>query len=215
MPLLLCDLDDTLVDRARVFAEWADEFSQCHHLDADGRRWLVAIDQRGSAPREKFWTAMKERFHLRADVEGLVAQWSTCFPDRYRCDQIVLDELASLRNAGWTLAIVTNGGADVQARKLAASSLDQIAHAVCISGADGLRKPDRAIFALAAKRAAHPLHGGWMIGDNPHEDIEGAAHAGLRTIWLHRGRTWPLDSVAPDITADDIVQALRHVRNGA
>lgn len=141
-----------------------------------------------------------------------MAQWSRTFPDRYRCDQAVLDELAGLTHAGWTLAIVTNGGAEVQARKLAASGLDQVAHAVCISGAEGLSKPDRAIFALAAKRADHPLHGGWMIGDNPREDIEGAHHAGLNTIWPHRGRTWPLDAVTPDNTADNIIQALRHIR---
>lgn len=212
VPLLLCDLDDTLVDRARVFAEWVDEFSQLHHLDDDGRRWLVNLDEFGRASREGFWTAIKARLHLCADVEALVADWSTSFADRYRCDQIVLDELARLNDFGWTLAIVTNGGADVQARKLAACGLDQVAHAVCISGAEGLSKPDRAIFALAAKRADHPLHGGCMIGDNPREDIEGAHHVGLRTIWLHRGRTWSLDSVTPDVTADNIVQALRHIQ---
>jgi len=213
--LLLCDLDDTLVDRDRVFAEWADEFSRLHHLDEDTRRWLVTIDQLGSAPRGDFWSAVKERLTLPLDVEDLVTHWSTSFADRYRCDQRVLDELVSLRNAGWTLAIVTNGGAEIQARKLAASGLDQAAQALCISGAEGLCKPDSAIFTLASKRAGHPLQGGWMIGDNPREDIEGAHHAGLRTIWLHRERLWPLDSVTPDVTANDIVEALRHVRTSS
>ncbi|WP_295700298.1 HAD family hydrolase [Lapillicoccus sp.] len=212
MPLLVCDLDDTLVDRVRVFAAWAGELARRHQLGAETHEWLVMIDERGSAPREEFWSAVRERFNLPAEVGDLVAEWIASFPDRYPREPPVLEELISLRDEGWTLAIVTNGGADVQARKLAASGLDQIAHVVCISGVIGLRKPDRAIFDLAAQRAHQPLLGGWMIGDNPREDIEGGHDAGLKTIWLQRERAWPLDSVTPDLTVDDILQALRHVR---
>lgn len=48
-----------------------------------------------------------------------------------------------------------------------AAGLDELVDAVCISGAVGVREPERRIFEPAAERAGVPLEDGWMIGDNP------------------------------------------------
>lgn len=55
-----------------------------------------------------------------------------------------------------------------------------------ISAEARVRKPDRAIFELAARRLGVPLHG-WMIGDGLESDIAGGAAAGLRTAWITGG----------------------------
>jgi putative hydrolase of the HAD superfamily len=47
-----------------------------------------------------------------------------------------------------------------------------------------------------------------MAGDNPEADIAGGARVGLRTIWLRRGREWPLDDVEPTHTVDTLDEAL-------
>jgi len=39
-------------------------------------------------------------------------------------------------------------------------------------------------------------------------DIVGARRAGIYSIWLHRGRTWPRSDVRPDRIADNLVEAL-------
>jgi len=64
--------------------------------------------------------------------------------------------------------------------------------------------------AIAAEGAGCALtgglpDGGWMVGDNPHADIEGGAAVGLRTIWIDRGR----EATAPEATAvvKDVVEA--------
>jgi FMN phosphatase YigB (HAD superfamily) len=211
MPLLLCDLDDTLVDRSRIFDLWADEFIRAHGLTPQDRAWLNELDGSGMTERVDFWTGVKTRVGLVAPVDALVADWGVNFPLRFRCDEGVLEALADAKARGWSLGIVTNGDADVQARKLAASGLDAVVDSVCISGAEGIHKPDQRLFALAAERAGAALTSGWMIGDNPQADIAGARSAGLRTVWLSRGRIWPIEDFEPDHQAADPAAAIKHV----
>jgi HAD superfamily hydrolase (TIGR01549 family) len=213
MALLLCDLDDTLVDRGRVFGLWADDFVRAHGLTSEDRSWLTGIDNGGITTREDFWDSIKRRVGLRQRVEDLVAAWAVDFPSRYRCDDGVLDGLADARKRGWSLGVVTNGDADLQARKVVAAGLDVAVDSVCISGAEGIRKPDRRLFALAAERAGAPLTSGWMIGDNPQADIAGARGAGLRTVWLSRGRIWPIADFQPDHQAEHPAAAIQLVIN--
>jgi FMN phosphatase YigB (HAD superfamily) len=214
MTLLLCDLDDTLVDRGRVFDLWADDFVQAHGLTSADRTWLTGLDNGGITTREVFWDCVKSRVGLRQPVEVLVADWGVDFSSRYRCDDGVLDSLAEARARGWSLGVVTNGDADIQARKLVAAGLNVAVDSVCISGAEGIRKPDLRLFALAAKRAGAQLTSGWMIGDNPQADIAGARGAGLRTVWLSRGRTWPIADFEPDHYANDPAAAIQLVITG-
>ena len=214
MALLLCDLDDTLVDRGRVFGLWANDFAQAHGLTSEDRSWLTVLDNEGMTTREHFWDSIKRRVGLRQPVEVLVADWAVDFPSLYRCDDGVLDSLADARERGWSLGVVTNGDADIQARKLVAAGLDVAVDSVCISGAEGFRKPDRRLFALAAERAGAPLDSGWMIGDNPQADIAGARGAGLRTVWLSRGRIWPIADFQPDHQVEHPADAIQLVING-
>ncbi|GGO07072.1 hypothetical protein GCM10011574_20240 [Microbispora bryophytorum] len=54
--------------------------------------------------------------------------------------------------------------------------------AYALSGVEGIRKPDVALFEIAAKRCGVTLaEGGWMIGDNLTADIVGGGAAGFRT----------------------------------
>lgn len=214
MALLLCDLDDTLVDRGRIFDLWANDFVQAHGLTPEDRTWLTALDNGGLTPREQFWDLIKSRIGLRQPVEALVAGWAVDFPSRYQCDDGVLDSLDEARALGWSLGVVTNGDADIQGRKLVEAGLDVAVDSVCISGAEGIRKPDLRLFALAATRAGSQLASGWMIGDNPEADISGARGAGLRTVWLSRGRTWPIADFEPDHHAQDPAAAIQLVING-
>jgi putative hydrolase of the HAD superfamily len=208
--LLLCDLDDTLVDRGRVFDSWSAEFAQLHGVDGD-LTWLVELDDSGMTPREEFWATVKGRLGLAQPLDDLVAEWRRDFPSRYRCEQSVLEALGDVRRRGWSVGVVTNGDAEVQARKLAAAGLDAMFDAICISGAEGMGKPDPRIFGLAAERAGVPLRPGGMIGDHPVADIAGARAVGLGTVWLSRGRTWPIPDFEPDHEATDPAEAIRWV----
>ena len=54
MPLLLVDLDNTLIDRAGAFDRWARAFTAAHGRDARDAEWLVTADRDGFEARERF-----------------------------------------------------------------------------------------------------------------------------------------------------------------
>jgi putative hydrolase of the HAD superfamily len=53
-----------------------------------------------------------------------------------------------------------------------------------------------------------------MIGDSAEADIGGARNAGLRSVWLHRGRPWPLTGFQPAHAANSFPQAVSIVLSG-
>jgi len=116
--------------------------------------------------------------------------------------------LGEARAMGWMLGIVTNGDAAIQARKIAAAGLADLVDAVCISGAEGVRKPDPRLFLLAAEMAGAPAGRGWMIGDDPDADVAGGRAAGLRTVWVRRHRIWRESGYRPDMQADTTTEAI-------
>jgi len=68
---------------------------------------------------------------------------------------------------------------------LGAAGLDELFGAVVISDVERVRKPDKAIFALALERLGSAPAEAAMIGDSLRNDVQGAKAAGLaRAVWL-------------------------------
>jgi putative hydrolase of the HAD superfamily len=209
VPLLLVDLDNTLVDRAGAFERWARGFAAAGGGGAAEVGWLVAADRDGLESRERLAAMIGERFGLDARGEaGLLAELRGGLVRQLAPDAAVTRALCDARAAGWVPFVVTNGTVEQQERKLRHTGLDQDVAGWVISEGAGLRKPDPAIFQLAAARAGQPLDGGWMIGDSAEADIVGAGNAGLPGIWLHRGRPWPVETGQPAHVADSFPRAV-------
>ena len=209
MPLLLADLDNTLIDRAGAFSRWAREFAAAHAGSQADARWLVAADRDGLESRERLAAMISGRFGLDGRAEaGLLAELRGGLVRQIIPDAAVTRALRDARTAGWTPFIVTNGTVQQQEHKLRHTGLDQEVAGWVISEGAGLRKPDPEIFRFAAARAGQPLDGAWMIGDSAEADISGARDAGLPGVWLHRGRPWPLTAFQPARTADSFPSAV-------
>src|SRR5260221_6397288 len=107
MPLLLIDLDDTLVDRRGCFERWAQAFAEAHGLE-DAVPWLVETDERGLAPRHLFFERAREHFGLADSVRDLVAAYHVDYPRRMQPPAseavTLLDDLPA---PGWKVGIVT------------------------------------------------------------------------------------------------------------
>jgi putative hydrolase of the HAD superfamily len=213
VPLLMCDLDDTLVVRAPLFRRWAEDFLREQGQPASLLDWLVEQDRGGHRPRSEFAAALVERLGLEVHVEELAAEHDARMGNSYRLTEGTRAALDEARAAGWSFAILTNGPVVAQTRKIRAAGLDELADAVCISEEVGHSKPHRAMFDRAAERAGTTLQGAWMIGDNLDADIAGAHGVGARSVWVKNEHEWLTfeSGTEPDLVASDFADAVRQV----
>jgi len=209
MPLLLLDLDNTLVDRAAAFREWAEAFTRGHGAQPSEIEWLILSDRDGLEGRAEFSRMIAARFGLGAAETTAVDQDLLLgMVDHMRPDSCVLQALDRARAHGWTAVVVSNGTVAQQERKLEQTGLSDHLDGWVISESAGVAKPDPLIFRMAAEGAGLTLDGAWMIGDSVEADIGGAHRLGLPSVWLSRFRSWPIGSYAPTITAESCLDAI-------
>ncbi|MFI9723967.1 HAD family hydrolase [Streptomyces sp. NPDC052396] len=211
-PLVLFDLDNTLVDRAEGLRQWAEEFTRDRGLGTAAVEWIVEADDNGLKSRDRFFAEVRDRFAIGDSIEALHHAYQQRYPLFLRCPQHVLDQIAQLRESGWRVGVVTNGLTLTQGAVLEHTGLVRHLDGWCISEEAGVRKPDPEIFTLAAERCGSDLTDGWMCGDSPEADVIGAQLAGLHTIWIRHGRSWSDSLPAPDRTVDSIAEALQALR---
>ena len=98
-------------------------------------------------------------------------------------------QLAALADV-FPLGLATNGFADTQREKLAATGWEKYFDRVVIAGEVGVFKPDPAFFRLLADMAGAEPGEIIFVGDSPAEDIVPARGAGLTTVWLRTPGAW-------------------------
>jgi putative hydrolase of the HAD superfamily len=155
--------------------------------------------------------ALRDRYRLRLSSLDMVEEIRDGVMERVRLDPLVACALGIAEDSGWVPVVVTNGESRIQEEKLRKTGLDRYLADWVISEEAGVRKPNPRIFAIAAERARMRLGGAWLIGDSPEADIGGADSAGVRSVWLHRGRRWIESRYAPTRTADGVIAAIAEV----
>ena len=149
--------------------EWSDDFTRraCERLLAEHG----GVDAAGAARLfEAYMAAWPKRLALFADAEATLAAAAA----RYR------------------LALVSNGPSKQQRDKVERFGLERWFETVVISEEVGVRKPDRAIFALALETLGAGAAAAVHVGDHPEHDVRGALEAGLGAVWVNRG-DWTSD----------------------
>jgi putative hydrolase of the HAD superfamily len=211
--LALFDLDNTLVDRQAAFLGWARRFVAYRGLDNGAVAALCELDDDGFARRERVFDAARIRYDLPESTATLIAEYRSSYPAFFEPDPAVNEALGILRAQGWHTGVVTNGPPS-QLEKLVRAGLMELIDGYCISDEFGVAKPDPRIFEEAIDRCVGPGTAPttvWMVGDSAVADIGGGRGAGLRTIWLHRGRDWEATGYRPDAVADDIRDAIERI----
>jgi HAD superfamily hydrolase (TIGR01549 family) len=206
VPLALFDLDNTLADRAAAFDRWIEIFVQRFALDTEAVTWLLSTDGDGMTPRSLLLRGAIEEFNLATTLEELEEWHARSYIECFERESQSIDAVLALKDAGWKVAVVTNGPTEQQMAKLRQTELEPVVDAVVVSEALGVSKPEAGIFREPARRCDSELTG-WMVGDSPSADIVGAARCGLHTIWMSRGREWPTSGPSPDVIASSIPEA--------
>ncbi|MFD8594052.1 HAD family hydrolase [Kitasatospora sp. NPDC059646] len=216
MPLLLLDLDNTLLPRDAAFRAWAEDFLAEYNLPAGDLDWLVMLDGSGYVPRSTVLGAAKRRYGIDRSVESMLGHYRLGINSHINCPDSHLSALRAAREAGWTLGIVSNGGTRPQLEKIRLTGLAALVDGWVISEEAHCVKPDPLIFEIAARRCGFRPAGDWtaetwMVGDYGPADIAGAEATGLRSVWLHHGRPWAERGYRPTVSAPDLPEAVRLV----
>lgn len=211
---VLFDLDGTLFNRDLTVSEvLARQVQQFAHLIPATRasafiHRVEELDAHGHRDKREVYATIGTEFGFDAATEAeLVASFWVHYPRCCRIDEDVADTLATLRQRGKRLGIVTNGSTAVQRAAIEALGVGASMDAIVISEAEGVRKPDAAIFRLAATRLGVPVERCCFVGDHPEIDVLGARRAGLHAFWKRTGY-WPSPEPVPTIDAISDLLAL-------
>lgn len=205
-PLVVFDLDDTLVDYDHAILSGLSAFAAERGVGEEGLTFLLEID-RLPLTVEETWSKIRTRFDFGEDASVLAERFQASLPALCRPYPGVVESLTALRSAGWTTALLTNGLDHEQRAKLDGGLLT-LFDAVQICDPAGPRKPQPDVFREVAGAAGAEVSGAWMVGDSLASDVAGGAAAGMVTVWVSHGRSIPDDvSVRPDHIVPSVHEA--------
>lgn len=121
-----------------------------------------------------------------------------------------IDTVRWFRASGSRLALITNGGAAGQRRKIERFGLAELFDLILIEGEVGFGKPDPRVFERALSELAVEPSEAWMVGDNLEWDVRQPQRMGVFAIWVDgSGKGLPEASA---IRPDRIVRTLSELR---
>lgn len=95
-----------------------------------------------------------------------------------------IDTLLTLRERGVQLALLTNGGAETQRRRIERHQLVPLFDYILIEGEFGVGKPNERVYLYALDQLKVIPHDAWMVGDNLEWEVAIPQHIGMYAIWL-------------------------------
>jgi putative hydrolase of the HAD superfamily len=111
-----------------------------------------------------------------------------------------METLQRLKEAGVRMALVTNGTALAQRRKIDRFCLDGYFQHILIEGEFGVGKPNPSVYRHALGQIGAAASEAWMVGDNLEWEVAAPQRLGITGVWHDwRGRGVPTGStVRPD-----------------
>lgn len=179
-----CDIDALRVQR-QAFADRHPHLR--HDLSALRLRFLAELlthhGYRPARAAEAFDVFMRQRNQI------------TLYPD-------TRPALASLRRR-FPLVSVSNGNADLRRIGLSGFFVHHIA-----AREVGVAKPHRDVFMAACRALGTPPEQTVHVGDDPTQDVLGAAQLGMATIWVNRSRKQWEHAGRPDAEVTSLSQVV-------
>lgn len=230
---LLLDLDDTILDDSGSVPEsWREACaSHAHRLspldvpvvvDAIRKtsKWFWDDPDRHREGRLQLEAARREVVRLALYELGVHdAELADGIGDAYSHRRDLgmeplpdaIETVRWLRESGRRLALLTNGAAVAQRRKITRFEIADLFDAILVEGELGFGKPDERVYRRALSALDVKPGDAWMVGDNLEWDVAAPQKLGMSGIWIDaRGRGLPNDST---VKPDYIVRALADLRS--
>ncbi len=123
--------------------------------------------------------------------------------------EFTIPTLKELKRRGFAVALITNGGHELQSKKLEMLELTDCFDEVMISHDFGADKPDKSIFLEMARRLKLDPSELCYVGDNPINDVVGSRSAGYTPIWIRTCGAWPHHNAPlPQYRMDSVAEVL-------
>ncbi|MEO7002463.1 MAG: HAD family hydrolase [Ktedonobacterales bacterium] len=94
-----------------------------------------------------------------------------------------LETLQQLQAYGVRLALLTNGAALAQRRKIERHQLAPFFEVIVVEGEFGVGKPDERVYRHAISALRLTPQSGWMVGDNLEWDVAAPQRLGIVGVW--------------------------------
>src|SRR5215469_9820638 len=95
-----------------------------------------------------------------------------------------IDTLRTLRECGVQLALLTNGSAEIQRRRIEKHQLVSFFDYILIEGEFGVGKPDERVYLHALDQLKVLPREAWMVGDNLEWEVVIPQRLGMFAVWL-------------------------------
>lgn len=196
---ILFDLDNTIVNRQQAFELYIDRFVErfvdaaAHQDAASITEYIRQADRNGYRKKRELYEELFRELkmkHADTTVQQLLDYWFATFSECTVLMEDATEVLTELRARGFKLGLITNGSVRSQCAKIDQVSLRPFFDTIIVSDEVEVKKPDRRIFELALEQLGASARYSWYVGDHPVNDIQGAAAAGLQTVWLSGTTLW-------------------------
>ena len=198
---VIFDLDNTLTHRDLTVQAYTRYLTQhfSEQLLPQQEQQLLAIIRRidrGGYPIKEQLThgsigasvayAMQQEltWHQVPDLDVLTAFWFEKFGACAVAMPQLYAMLNQLRSEGYRLGIISNGGHETRLKIIQGLDVEHYFEHIVSSGSFGLSKPQPEIFQYTVAQFGLKPQQCVYVGDHPINDIEGANHAGLHSIWI-------------------------------
>lgn len=187
---LIFDLDNTLIDRQRAFTEML--FLKFSELESDKETVKQMVDDVliwdnfGAVERKVSLGNWADKYGYSQELAlSIGEEWSKnsgtvayLYPD-------VRETLTTLKEK-YTIAILTNGNASSQRRKMQTIDIYDLLDYSLVSGECEFKKPQKEIFDLVLNDLNISANEAIYIGDTYKIDVLGSRNAGLKPIYVDR-----------------------------
>ena len=157
MKAILFDLDRTLHDRDASVLQFLkaqhQKLNSLHHtvIPSTYIDRFIELECKGYVWKDKVYASLAEEFSLPLSPKELLEDYLTGFHQHCLKMDGASTVLHFLKSAGYKVGMVTNGMTDVQNNTINALGIRAYFDTIVISEEAGLKKPDPAIFHLAAR----------------------------------------------------------------
>ncbi len=213
---ILFDLDDTIIQHSNADEAWravlgglserfdGHRIEDVHRAITARSRWFWSDPDRHRMGRlDNLWSSRQiigqALVEIKIDDPQLVDEIGSAYRAHREASTKLFpgatETVQRFREMGARVGLITNGGQDVQRRKIEKFALEPLFDFILIEGEFGVGKPDERVYLHVLKEFGAQPKDAWMVGDNLEWEVAAPQKLGMAGIWVdHASKGLPQSS---------------------